>query len=130
MARIGGKNTEPEVQLRRALFALGLRYRLHVRDLPGRPDMVFPRYRAVVFVNGCFWHGHGCRLFKWPKGNSAFWRTKITGNILRDRRVRRRLASAGWRTFTVWECSIRRERAHRLPAVAFRIARNLRGSID
>ena len=126
MAQIRGKNTEPEVRLRHALFALGLRYRLHVPDLPGRPDLVFPRYRAAVFINGCFWHGHGCDLFKWPKNNRAFWRSKITGNAQRDRRVRRQLTRDGWRTLTIWECSIRRGRAHQIPAVASRVERWLR----
>lgn len=128
MARIRGKDTEPEVRLRHALFALGLRYRLHVPGLPGCPDIVFPRYRAVVFVNGCFWHGHRCRLFKWPKNNAAFWREKIAGNISRDQRVRRQLSADGWRTFTVWECSIRRGRAHLVPAVASRIAERVRAN--
>lgn len=107
MARIGGRNTKPEVTLRKALFRLGFRYRLHPRDIPGRPDMVFPRWRAVVFVHGCFWHGHGCHLFKWPKGNAEFWQVKITGNVERDRRTLDALAAQGWRVLTVWECALR-----------------------
>ncbi|MBK8208690.1 MAG: DNA mismatch endonuclease Vsr [Rhodospirillales bacterium] len=107
MARIGGRNTKPEVILRKALFRLGFRYRLHPRDIPGRPDMVFPRWRAVVFVHGCFWHGHDCHLFKWPKGNAVFWRAKISGNVERDRRTLDALTAQGWRVLTVWECALR-----------------------
>lgn len=107
MARIGGRSTKPEVTLRKAMFRLGFRYRLHPRDIPGRPDMVFPRWRAVVFVNGCFWHGHGCHLFKWPKGNAEFWQAKISSNVERDRRTLEALASQGWRVLTVWECALR-----------------------
>src|SRR5262249_16609438 len=108
MSRIRGKNTRPEIALRKALFARGFRYRLHCREIPGRPDLVFPRRRAVIFVNGCFWHGHNCPLFKWPTENSAFWRRKILGNRKRDRRVRKLLSVAGWRVMTVWECAIRK----------------------
>lgn len=107
MARIGGRNTKPEVILRKALFRLGFRYRLHPRDIPGRPDMVFPRWRAVVLVHGCFWHGHDCHLFKWPKGNAEFWQAKISRNLERDRRTLDALAAQGWRVLTVWECALR-----------------------
>src|SRR5262245_46779488 len=84
MGRIRGKDTTPELLIRRALFRLGLRYRLHDRRLPGRPDLVFPRYRAVIFVHGCFWHQHGCPAFRWPSSRRSFWRKKITANKLRD----------------------------------------------
>lgn len=107
MARIRGRNTKPELILRKALFRLGLRYRLHPRGIPGRPDMLFPRWRAAVFVHGCFWHGHDCRLFKWPKANAQFWETKIRGNVERDRRTLDALIAQNWRVLTVWECSIR-----------------------
>jgi len=107
MARIGGRNTKPEVTLRKALFRLGFRYRLHPRDISGRPDMVFPRWRAVVFVHGCFWHGHDCHLFRWPKGNAEFWQAKIAGNVERDRRTLDALVAQGWRVLTVWECAMR-----------------------
>lgn len=126
MSRIGGKNTKPELQLRRALFALGLRYRLHVKNLPGSPDLVFPRYRVVVFVNGCFWHQHSCRLFQWPKGNRAFWHRKLIQNVRRDQRVRRQLRKLGWRAFTISECQIR-GRSSRLPALASRLSARLKG---
>ena len=108
MGRIRGKNTKPEVMLREALYAAGLRYRLHAATIPGRPDIVFPSRRAVVFVNGCFWHGHDCPLFKWPGSNRAFWEAKITANRDRDARVRCQLAAAGWRVAVVWECAVRK----------------------
>jgi DNA mismatch endonuclease (patch repair protein) len=118
MSRIRGKNTDPELQLRRGLFAQGFRYRLHARDLPGRPDIVFPRYKAAVYVNGCFWHGHECHLFKWPKENAKFWRTKLTGNVERDRRMQDRIAAAGWRVMTVWECEVRSDAASAVQRLA------------
>lgn len=107
MAGIRGADTRPELVLRRELHRRGFRYRLHVRGLPGRPDMVFPRWRAALFVHGCFWHGHGCALFKWPKSNEAFWRTKIEGNRARDARKADALRVAGWRVGAVWECALR-----------------------
>ncbi len=111
MAGIKSANTSPEMLLRRGLHALGWRYRLHGRGLPGKPDLVFPSRRAVIFANGCFWHGHSCHLFKWPKSREEFWRTKIAGNIGRDRRVRDALRADGWRIADVWECTLKgRER--------------------
>lgn len=111
MAGIRSANTRPERVLRCDLHRRGLRYRLHVRGLPGRPDMVFPRWRAALFVHGCFWHGHGCALFKWPKSNEAFWRTKIEGNRARDARNADALKAAGWRVGVVWECALRHDAA-------------------
>ena len=111
MAGIRSTNTKPELTLRRALHAAGLRYRLHRRELPGKPDLVFPSRRAVLLVHGCFWHGHGCHLFKWPKSQVEFWREKISTNVERDHRVRRQLRDAGWRVGVVWECTLKgRER--------------------
>ncbi len=107
MSRIRGKDTKPEMILRRGLHARGLRYRLHGADLPGKPDMVFPRHLAVAFVHGCFWHGHGCSLFRWPKTRVTFWRTKINRNIERDRDALVALKAGGWRTLVVWECALR-----------------------
>ncbi|MBM69480.1 MAG: very short patch repair endonuclease [Haliea sp.] len=107
MAGIRGKDTKPELIVRRELFKRGYRYRLHKKGLPGRPDLVFPKYHAVIFVNGCFWHGHGCHLFKWPNTNREFWEEKILGNRARDLRNIRLLQKAGWRVHTVWECSLR-----------------------
>lgn len=107
MSGIKGKNTKPELLIRHRLFALGFRYRLHVRDLPGKPDLVFPKYKAVVFVNGCFWHGHDCHLFKWPNTNTEFWKDKIHNNISNDSKNTDQLLALDWRVFKVWECSIK-----------------------
>jgi DNA mismatch endonuclease (patch repair protein) len=107
MSRIRGKNTKPEHAIRKVLFKLGFRYRLHKRTLPGCPDIVLPKHRAVVFVHGCLWHKHGCHLFKWPKTNAGFWRKKMLRNAQNDRRNVAKLVAAGWRVLTVWECSTR-----------------------
>jgi DNA mismatch endonuclease, patch repair protein len=105
MAAIGGKNTLPELAVRRAFHALGLRFRLHRKELPGSPDLVLRKFRAVVFVHGCFWHRHpGCRFATVPQTNAEFWKSKFAANVERDRRQRRNLRQAGWRVFTVWEC--------------------------
>lgn len=104
MAAIRGRDTKPELIVRRALHAAGLRFRLHRKDLPGRPDIVLPKYRTVIFVHGCFWHHHNCKYFVWPKTRAEFWRQKILTNQKRDRIVQRSLASAGWRVVVVWEC--------------------------
>lgn len=107
MAAIKGRHTKPELLIRKALHALGLRYRLHVQDLPGKPDLVFPRHRAVVMVNGCFWHRHDCHLFKWPATREDFWREKIGRNVANDDKTRQALLEAGWRVATVWECALK-----------------------
>jgi DNA mismatch endonuclease (patch repair protein) len=107
MSRVRGRDTKPEMQLRRALHGRGLRFRLHRHDMPGRPDIVFPRHKAVVFVHGCFWHGHGCTLFKVPQTRRAFWLEKISRNRRRDDLSIRKLQAAGWRVLVVWECSLR-----------------------
>lgn len=107
MAGISGKDTRPELLVRKLLFARGFRYQLHKKGLPGKPDLVFPRYRAVVFIHGCFWHGHGCRLFKWPQSHKMFWRKKITGNRAVDERNYKALRDNGWRVLTVWECAVK-----------------------
>ena len=113
MAGIGPRNTKPEMMIRRGLHALGWRYRLHLKDLPGRPDLVFPGRKAVIFVHGCFWHGHDCALFRWPSTREDFWKAKISGNVRRDHRVRDELIAMGWRVLDVWECTMRGR--HRLP---------------
>ena len=107
MSRIRGKDTKPELVLRCGLHAKGLRYRLHRKDLPGRPDMVFPRFRAAVLVHGCFWHGHDCPLFRLPATRREFWQAKIEGNRARDVRDHARLTAGGWRVLTIWECALR-----------------------
>ena len=117
MSRIRCKDTKPEMLMRHGLHGHGLRFRLHGAGIPGRPDMVFPKYRAVVLVHGCFWHGHGCSLFKWPKTRAAFWKTKINRNKERDREVRVALNAAGWRAIVVWECALRGKYRKALPNV-------------
>lgn len=107
MSRIRGRDTKPEMLLRRSLHARGFRFRLHRRDLPGCPDLVFPALRAVVFVHGCFWHGHDCAMFKLPATRTEFWAAKIAGNRNRDILALQDLSAAGWRTFVVWECDLR-----------------------
>lgn len=107
MGRIRGVDTKPELLVRRALHARGYRFRTHVRELPGCPDLVFSRRRAVIFVHGCFWHRHGCRKTYDPKSRKEFWEAKFASNLERDRRDQQKLAEAGWRVFVVWECEIK-----------------------
>jgi DNA mismatch endonuclease, patch repair protein len=107
MSRIRGKDTKPEMLLRRGLHAAGLRFRLHGAKLPGKPDMVFPKHRAVILIHGCFWHGHDCPLFKMPATRPEFWAKKISGNRERDVRTGKALQLAGWRLLTIWECSLK-----------------------
>ena len=108
MSRIRNKGTKPEVTLRKALFARGFRYRVNVGTLPGKPDIVLPRYKTVIFVHGCFWHGHpGCKYAYTPKSNTEFWVNKISGNRERDAVVKRKLEESGWKVIVVWECEIK-----------------------
>lgn len=110
MARIRAKDTGPELTVRRLTHKLGYRYRLHRRELPGSPDLVFLSRRKVIFVHGCFWHRHGnknCTLARLPKSRLAFWKAKLEGNKLRDRRNRAKLSAAGWRSLVIWECQLR-----------------------
>jgi len=107
MSRVRGQDTKPEMQIRRGLHARGLRYRLQGRDLPGRPDLVFPKYRVVIFVHGCFWHFHGCGLSKVPKTREEFWTKKLLKNQARDRQSSSQLQAAGWRVLWIWECALR-----------------------
>ena len=107
MAGIRGKNTKPELIIRHGLHALGFRFRLYAKELPGKPDIVLPRWRAVIFIHGCFWHAHDCSLFKWPLTREAFWRKKIGGNRERDSKVEADLDQLGWRVLKIWECSLK-----------------------
>jgi DNA mismatch endonuclease (patch repair protein) len=106
MSGIRGKNTKPELTIRKALHARGFRYRLHCK-LPGKPDLCLPKYRAVIFVHGCFWHGHDCHLFKWPSTRPEFWREKIARNRAVDAAAEAKLLAEGWRVATVWECALK-----------------------
>lgn len=115
MSRIRSKDTTPEKLVRHLLFAEGFRYRLHVRSLPGVPDMVFPKYRAVIFVHGCFWHAHsGCSHATLPATNQEFWQAKLARNRSRDEEVRDALLAIGWRVLTIWECACGKRTAPRL----------------
>ncbi len=110
MARVRGKDTQPELRLRRMLHGMGYRYRLHVGGLPGKPDIVFPSRRKIVFMHGCFWHGHRCRAGqKRPASNTAYWDVKLAKNTTRDKCNRRRLRELGWRVLVIWECQMRDE---------------------
>ena len=108
MSRIKGKNTKPEEIVRKYLFSQGFRYRKNARNLPGSPDIVLPKYRTVIFVNGCFWHGHeGCNYFVWPENNAQFWKEKILANMDRDKRKNSELERSGWHVITIWECQLK-----------------------
>lgn len=112
MAGIHGRDTAPELAVRRIAHRMGLRFRLHRRDLPGRPDLVFPKHRLAVFVHGCFWHRHqGCRYAYMPKSRVAFWAEKFAVNVARDARQEAALRAHGWRTFVIWECEAGDEEA-------------------
>ncbi len=108
MAAVKGKDTKPEMIVRKYLFSRGLRFRIQVRKLPGNPDIVLPKYKTVIFVDGCFWHGHeDCRYFRLPKSNVEFWKAKIERNVARDVRNEAALKALGWRVLRVWECEIK-----------------------
>ena len=118
MAGIRGKDTRPEMAVRRAMHGRGYRYRLHVKDLPGKPDIVFPRFGAVVFIHGCFWHGHACPLFKIPSTRLHFWRAKIDRNRANDAKAIAVLRAADWRVAVVWECALKGKKMAGIAAVA------------
>lgn len=107
MSAIRSKNTKPELLIRQILHAAGFRFRLHRKDLPGKPDIVLPKYRAVILIHGCFWHGHACHMFKVPASRTEFWLEKIGSNQKRDLRDVGKLVDAGWRVLTIWECAIK-----------------------
>jgi DNA mismatch endonuclease (patch repair protein) len=126
MGRIRSRDTKPEIALRRALHQMGLRFRLGGAGLPGRPDIVLPRHRAIIFVHGCFWHRHhGCKVASTPKSNTTFWVGKFVKNVARDDRVTRELKATGWRVFVAWECELSAK--SRLGATATRLAAQIRG---
>lgn len=128
MAAVKGKNTKPELSLRRGLFRRGFRYRLHYSALPGSPDLVLPKYHAAIQINGCFWHGHDCELFQWPASRREFWQQKIRQNQVRDDRVCNDLVKGGWRVLTIWECAIRGRESMPLERVVERAATWITGS--
>lgn len=126
MSRVRGRDTKPEMVIRQGLHARGLRYRLHDRTLPGRPDLVFAKYRAVVFVHGCFWHAHGCKRSKLPATRRHFWKKKLEGNAARDQLAVAELQAAGWRILVVWECALRGAGSVRTQTVVDRAAAFIR----
>lgn len=107
MSHIRSTNSRPEEIVRKYLFSRGLRYRKNVKTLPGKPDIVLPKYKTVVFVNGCFWHHHDCGRFVWPSSNEEYWHKKIDGNVERDRKNYAALTEAGWQVITIWECELK-----------------------
>ena len=112
MSMIHGKNTKPELVVRRYLFSKGFRYRINDNRLPGKPDIVLPKYKTVVFVNGCFWHMHeGCKYFVWPNNNAEFWRNKLLANKERDKTAKQQLEESGWTVITIWECELKKNQA-------------------
>ena len=117
MSSIRAKNTKLELEIRRRLFAMGFRYFLHRKDLPGTPDMVFSKYRSVVFIHGCFWHYHGCHLSSIPETRRSWWKTKLEENARRDSAAVSELQNLGWRVLTIWECGFRRPRTNRTEAL-------------
>lgn len=122
MSGIQGKNTKPELLVRKYLHSRGLRFRLHAKELPGKPDLVFPKYKAVVFVHGCFWHQHpGCKYAYVPQSNTAFWREKLQYNQERDKLKAAALKKLGWRVLTIWECSLDDKSLERLALAIQRI---------
>ena len=129
MQAIRSKNTRPEITVRSLLHAAGFRYRLHVSDLPGKPDLVFPKYRAVIMVNGCFWHGHDCKFCKLPSTRIDFWKQKIEKNRANDERSSLALRSAEWRIAIVWECALRKKKADSFENVTQKLSDWLR-SLD
>jgi DNA mismatch endonuclease (patch repair protein) len=128
MARIRSRDTKPELLVRKYLHRAGFRYRLHASGLPGRPDIVLPKYGVAIFVQGCFWHGHVCQGGRVPRTNSKFWLEKVSTNQARDRRNERKLRAAGWRVFSVWECQLRT--AENREKVLTRLASKIHSALD
>lgn len=122
MSQIKGKNTKPEELVRKYLFSQGFRYRKNDKRLPGSPDIVLPKYKTVIFINGCFWHGHkDCKYFVWPKSNEDFWKNKIETNIARDKKKTKDLEALGWKSIVVWECELKHDKVKTLEKLIRRI---------
>ncbi|OPC03918.1 very short patch repair endonuclease [Elizabethkingia ursingii] len=112
MSRIKGKDTKPELLVRKFLFSQGFRYRLHDKKLPGKPDVILPRYKTIIFVNGCFWHGHeGCKYFVVPKTRTEWWLNKINTTVANDKKIVESLRNDGWKTIVIWECELKKEKS-------------------
>jgi DNA mismatch endonuclease, patch repair protein len=130
MSRIRSRDTQPELLIRRGLHAQGFRFRLHQRQLPGRPDLVLARHRTVVFVNGCFWHSHGCHISRMPETRRDYWQPKLDRTVERDRDAASELRTRGWRIVTVWECAVRGRTRLVLDDVIAKIERFVRFGTD
>lgn len=128
MSGIRGRDTRPELAIRRGLHGRGFRFRLHAADVPGKPDLVLPRFHAAIFVHGCFWHHHDCHLFRMPSTRPEFWTQKIEGNVRRDQIVREQLEATGWRCLVVWECALKGKTRLGIDESVSRIVEWLRGS--
>ena len=126
MAGIRGKDTKPELVIRSALHRRGLRFRLHDASLPGKPDLVLPKFRTVVFIHGCFWHRHECQYFKWPGSNKNFWRSKLLENVRRDAVAIGVLKLAGWRVCVLWECTLKQKTSGVVDRMLDRVAKWIR----
>ena len=125
MSRIGSKNTKPEIIVRKFLFAEGFRFRIHDKKLPGKPDIVLPKYKTVIFVNGCFWHGHSpCTISHIPKTRSEWWENKIGANIKRDKRNRHTIRKLGWKVVVIYECQLKK---NKFPKTCERILKSIKG---
>lgn len=124
MSRIKGKDTEIEIKVRKALFKAGFRYRKNVKELPGKPDIILPKYRTVIFVHGCYWHGHNCKEFHIPKTNTDFWNNKFKRNIENDKKHYKQLNTMGWKVIVVWECEIENQFAEVICKLINEIKRN------
>lgn len=107
MSGIQGKNTQPELVIRKNLYAMGFRYRIHDKRIPGKPDLVFTSRKAAIFIHGCFWHVHDCHLFKWPSSRVDFWKQKLSGNVQHDKEILAKLNDDGWHILTIWECALK-----------------------
>jgi len=121
MSGIRGKNTSPELLIRKALHARGFRFRIHVKNLPGKPDLVLPKYKAAVFIHGCFWHGHNCKYFKVPQTRPEFWLEKIGKNRARDELQAAALGALGWKVLVIWECAVRSMKKQKSPLLIDRV---------
>lgn len=130
MAGIKGKDTKPELLIRKALHKKGFRYRIHDKSLPGKPDIVLPKYKAVIFVHGCFWHAHSCHLFKWPSTKSDFWQAKISRNKELDLINFNKLLDEGWRIGIMWECAVKGKHKHSIEFVTSKITEWLLSDIQ
>ena len=125
MSNIRSTNTKPEEIVRKYLFSKGFRFRKNVRSLPGCPDIVLPKYKTVIFVNGCFWHMHNCKRFKWPSTNIQYWKSKILKNVKRDKKSHEELIKLNWRVIVIWECELKRSMFEKTMEQVIKMIKNI-----